>query len=319
MFTGAAARIKSAFCGSGNEFGRRMAARVLAQVLKKSRQRAIAFGQRTGPKMDRIEDRNVLAHHLDFEFGYRAQKRRGRSVVAFALARRHDREHLRLSRTWQTEWRHRAEPAPLDGAALIENVGAEDSDAILDRLAFRVAPLEIVQHRMIGPFDFVVRIVLLEGHAVQRLDVLHVGRVATNHPRIGRRDLRKRRRGHHEFGVGIRKVRDLEAWMLTVVREHDAVFFANGKFEQTRGGRRRIADLGRDAYAIAVVAPMMKGASDRIALNVADREIRADMRAVCAHHARLAAYASIRDHAPIEEIDAENFPLRNLARKTNRE
>src|SRR5580704_2334176 len=100
-----------------------MAARVVAQVLKKSRERAIAARQRAGPKVNCIEDRNVLAYHLDFEFGHRAQKCRRRRVVAFALARCHDREHPCLSGTRQTEWRHRAEPSSLDSAALIENVG----------------------------------------------------------------------------------------------------------------------------------------------------------------------------------------------------
>src|SRR5579871_3698224 len=43
------------------------------------------------------------------------------------------------------------------------------------------------------------------------------------------------------------------------------------------------------------------------------------MRAVRAHHPRLAIDAAIGNHAPIEEIDAENLSRCKIARQTNRE
>src|SRR6266853_167357 len=57
-----------------DKFRRRMAARIVAQILKKSGQSSIAFGQRSRPKMNRINDRHVFADDSHFELGDESQK-----------------------------------------------------------------------------------------------------------------------------------------------------------------------------------------------------------------------------------------------------
>src|SRR2546423_4410983 len=121
-----------------------MASGVVAQILKKSREGLIAFGQRARPKMDAVEDRNVLAHHLHLEFGDCAQKSLGRGFVAFVLSRGDNRKDASLSRSGQAERCHRTKPSSLDGSALIENVVPKNPDPIFDGLTLRVATPEVV-------------------------------------------------------------------------------------------------------------------------------------------------------------------------------
>src|ERR1700683_3135502 len=172
---------------------------------------------------------------------------------------------------------------------------------------------------MIGPLDAVVRIFLIESYPVQRLDVLHVGRVATENPWIRRHDIGNLRHIYEQLGIGKWKIRKLESRTFSIVCKHNPVALAGGEFKQARSRWRRIANLGRDANSICIIAPMMKRASKCIALHVADRKIRTEMRAVGAHDLRGAALAAKRNHAPIEEIGADDFARRQFTRQTNRE
>src|SRR5580658_4492675 len=149
--------------GSGNELRRRMAAWVVAQVLEKPRQRAITPGQRAGPEVNGVDDGNILAHHLHLELGDGAKKGLRRSFIALIFSRRENRKDAGVPGTRQRKRRHGAEPSPLDSTALVIDVVPVNADAIIDRFAQRVTSLEIVQHRMIGPFDAVMRVLLLEG------------------------------------------------------------------------------------------------------------------------------------------------------------
>src|SRR5215467_9921833 len=167
-----------------------MASWVVAEVLKEARERLIAASQGARPEMNSVDDRKVLAHHLHFELGDCFQKGRRRYLIAIRSARRDNRKHACLPGFRQPEWGHGAEPPAVDRPALIKDVRSVNSDTIFDRLPLRVMALEIVQHRMVRPLDSVMRIVPIEGHIVQRFDVLHVGSVATQYPRIGWREFR---------------------------------------------------------------------------------------------------------------------------------
>jgi hypothetical protein len=52
---------------------------------------------------------------------------------------------------------------------------------------------------------------------------------------------------------------------------------------------------------------MMKSAADRFTLDIANREVGAEVRAVLIHYARDSCRPPIGDHSPAEEIDAYNF------------
>jgi hypothetical protein len=80
-----------------------------------------------------------------------------------------------------------------------------------------------------------------------------------------------------------------------------------------------IANLGTLADAVCIIFPMMKRAADRFTLDIANREVCAEVRAVRTHYARDSCRRPIGDHSPAEEIDPYNFALGNFARQTNRE
>jgi hypothetical protein len=263
-----------------------MASWVVAEVLKEARERSIAASQGARPEMNGVDDRKVLVHHLHFELSDRFQKGRRRYLIAIRSARRDNRKHACLPGFRQPEWRHGAEPPAVDRPALIKDVRSVNSDTIFDRLPLRVTTLEIIKHRMVRPLDSVMRIVPVESDIVQRLDVLHVGSVATQYPGIGRRDFRQRRGVHRKFGIGIGKIRDRKPRLLTVISEDDAVALAGRKCKQACTRRRGIANLGTLADAVCIIFPMMKRAADRFTLDIANREVCPEVRAVRAHHVR---------------------------------
>src|SRR5262245_49751984 len=146
-----------------------MTSRVVAEVLKEACERSIAASQGTWTKMNAVDDRKILAHHLHFKLSDRFQKGRRRYPIALRSARGDDRKHACVPGFWQTERGHSAKPPALYRPALIKDVRSVNSDTIFDRLPLRVTALEIVEHRMGRPLDSIVRIVSIESHIVQRL------------------------------------------------------------------------------------------------------------------------------------------------------
>jgi hypothetical protein len=59
---------------------------------------------------------------------------------------------------------------------------------------------------------------------------------------------------------------------------------------------------------------MVKGTDKPVADDLADRQIRAIMRAICAHNISNAVIATIYRNAPVKKVAAKDRPCRNIAR-----
>jgi hypothetical protein len=98
--------------------------------------------------------------------------------------------------------------------------------------------------------------------------------------------------------IGIGKIRNRKPRPLTVISEDDAVALAGRKCKQACTRRRGIANLGTLADAVCTIFPMMKRAADRFTLDIPNREVCAEVRAVRAHHVRDSRRPPIGDYSP---------------------
>ena len=172
--------------------------------------------------------------------------------------------------------------------------------------------LDAVFQAELVPFDEVVRVLDIELDLVHHLQVLHVRRVGGEHPGVA---VERLGQGVVEDVHVIFRVfhqRQLEERLGAVEGPDDAPPLERRELEQLGAARRRIADAGLHALAVAVVFPVVKRALDIVADHLADAEVGADMRAVGAHHARHAVIAAEHDDPPVEEAAAEQFALRQF-------
>ena len=216
-------------------------------------------------------------------------------------------------RTGQTKRGEKAKPASIKDTALIENAGAVNTNPILNRLAIGVAALEIVQHRVGRPLDILIRVFLSKRDAVQSFDMLHVRRVTAQDPRIDRENRFKRLNPHGEFLLGIREVRQRKERHFAVKGPDQAIFFGCGKVEQTGAGRGRVANTRFDADAALIVLPVMKSATNGIALYIAHGEVSANVWAVSAQYLCPAILPAENNDPSVKKIHAPDLTLRHLA------
>ncbi len=172
---------------------------------------------------------------------------------------------------------------------------------------------------MFGELDALVHIRRVEIDVVDDLDVLPVRRIGADHPGIHRQ--RRYVVAHVDRQILLRhgKFRKLPPGLETVERPDEAEFLEAGKFENARGFRRRIANAGLAANALAVVLPFVKCAADMIATDVARREIRTHVRAIGAQDLCHAIFAAESNDAPVEEWAADHLTLSEFIRRADRE
>ncbi len=153
---------------------------------------------------------------------------------------------------------------------------------------------------------------------MQRLDVLHVGRVGALHPRIDRHQLRQLDRLHQQRVGGMRKVGQRIERGFTVEGPDEAELLDRREHEERGVPRRRVADGGHDAAAVGTVTPMMKRAAQRAVDDLAGLEARAHVRAERARDVGDAVAVAPDDDAAVEEVEAAERARRDVTREADR-
>ena len=188
----------------------------------------------------------------------------------------------------------------------------------MHRLARHMRTGKIVEHRMVGPFDGLVRIVAVDLDPVQIADMLHVGRVGAQHPRIDRHFLAEDQGLVDQIFVRILKIGQLVMRFQSVERPKDAVFLAGRECEQPCRAGDRILARHAAAAAVPAVFPVMVDAAYLAIDHVADRQVGTHVRTISAHHVRLAFLVAEGDDAAVEKIEAADEVRRRRARHADR-
>jgi hypothetical protein len=143
-------------------------------------------------------------------------------------------------RPGKREGRDETEPLPREFGALEIHAGADDADTVLHRIAGHMRTFEFVEHRMVGPFDRLVRIVAIDLDPVEIADMLHVGRVGAQHPGIDGHFLAEDLGLEHQILVREFEIGQLVMRLQPVEGPENAIFLAHREFEQPRRAGDRI-------------------------------------------------------------------------------
>jgi hypothetical protein len=101
------------------------------------------------------------------------------------------------------------------------------------------------------------------------------------------------------------------------IDEDGAVLVWTGSSSHTTSSAPQPAEKVEPGVTRAIVSD--EAERRRFTLDIAKREVCAEVRAVRTHYARDSCRPPIGDHSPAEEIDPYNFALGNFARQTTRE
>ena len=266
--------------------------------------RLVPLGQSPRPIVDGVQDVAILGHRA------REQGRCFLGVlgrVRIRLVRDDRKKHAVMTRARTAEAAHGAKPPPVISATLPEKAAGADSDPPFDGNSALVPGRDIVVEAIFAPVNKSMRVIMVEPYAVDDLDVLHIGRVAGEYPAVARILFRDEIAHQLPLGRNV-EFRKRPARGVTVECPHDPPPLLGGKGIETGDPRRRIADPGLHTHTGMVVFPVVKGALDVVADDLADRKVSPDMRAVSALYPDDAVFSSDHDHASVEEIAADHLP-----------
>src|ERR1700678_1578615 len=176
--------------------------------------------------------------------------------------------------------------------------------------------LKGIPHRMVGPIHLFVRILPLELHAVQIADMLHIGRVGAENPRVDRRFTTEHLHFKHQILVRILEVWKCVMWLDTIVSPHDSVLLHHRKLEESRGGRHRILARHSGTSPISAIPPVMECTTYLSIDEIPNREISPHVRTICTHHMGLTGRIAEHDHPTVEKIKSPYEIGRGCACKT---
>ena len=129
-------------------------------------------------------DRHIFTDNLFFQIHCELEELVCRCGISVCVPRNNYHKRLTLPGPRQTKRREKSKPAALKNAALIKEAGAENTYPIFYPLPIRVFSPKILQHRMARPFDILIGVVLVKCDAMERLNVLDVWGITTQHPGV---------------------------------------------------------------------------------------------------------------------------------------
>src|SRR6266849_3991726 len=178
-------------------------------------------------------------------------------------------------------------------------------DVLIEGAELGRLEMYVVVQTVIGDFD-VVRIIF-DLKSVQHAEMLKIDRVGQRHPMLDR-EVSDLDGTEGELGLG----KPDEAWdseerFGSVECPDQSPLLGGGELEQTRLVGNAIAGRNLRASSVHAILPVMEGATDVVADHLADTQVRSQVTAEGAQHARLAVFSAIQHHSTIEKILADDL------------